>query len=525
MYLSTIPQAFYDQFPAVTPEAALQYYQKYLDVIADQLIKYGAYNVGGVISFSTHDALHRCGYFKRDGIKHYIWPIFHKLCPVITIINKGTNMTNKLSTARISDEYMELLIKTRDAKSILEQWFEGHDTGNVKLVPVDLVSMRHYLKTTEEDLEKNTGEQYRKKLRRNKLQMGQFLVIAEYDQECPALPHVGIESDYGREYYVGLNLQNCSREVRVACIGDHYQVDLNAAVYAIKLMLAEAIYQRAGLSFDGEFTCTKGYLDFRGAKRRQLAEHIEHYPDGERLVKEAIIAVGFGARLQNSSWVDDQGRQYSALTNIIKNPEDRHRFITDPWVVEFVKEQTELTDLIVGYYLEDAAMMQEVAPIESMFTPSGKIRRQQLMCYIFQKYERQIMRDMAAVAEPILLIHDAAIYQHKPKMLEINTMLGRWSKYLTADCDFIGGYRREIHQEEVRNHVALMEQEEQRIAQLHGKPVHKTSKKWIEFQQNYDGDGRYYDGSGWDGSNRNEAYSMATYDRDLDPWYEDDQNT
>ena len=108
-------------------------------------------------------------------------------------------------------------------------------------------------------------------------------------------------------------------------------------------------------------------------------------------------------------------------------------------------------------------------------------------------------------------------------MLEINTTLQRWSKYLTADCEFVGGYRKELYVAEVAEHVKLIAREEQRMAQLHNKPVHKTSKKWIEYQQNYTNDSKIYDSTGHDGSNRNEAYSMANYDQDLDPWYDSDE--
>jgi hypothetical protein len=488
-FLRTYPDyRFVDRLPG--------YVLRYLGAIREQLLKQAYYRNGVSMNFSLQRARDYCNIISVNNKRVSLWAVFHEVCPIVQVLEEGSNMSGVVSKVMISDKYMELLIKSADASEIVSSWFcNCDDDSDIEYIPVDMDSLNHYIMATEQDIKSATNTNYIAKLQRGLLQAGQVKVVAQHLVDTgvclvPSWPHIAKRSPYGRKYYTGLSLHNCNREVRRAAIGGHFQYDLETAVYAIKLMLVENIYAELGQSMYGEFVNTKEYIDFKSPIRRRLSKHITKYPDPLKIVKTAMTAVGFGARLQNSSWTDEQGIHFGSLTTIIRDAEDRARFINDPWVVEFVREQEHMSEIIATYWKTDVEMAERMKLAPNMLTPTGKFRNNQVVCFMFQQMEQQIM-DAVFMDQPVLIrIHDACISKTPLDMSVINNRLQAISSYLSVEKEHTGGYYRECNDAELVGHVNRIENEEQQVAKLNSKPVHypgvravskvtKQSETWI----------------------------------------------
>ena len=102
--------------------------------------------------------------------------------------------------------------------------------------PVDSKSIDHFINWL---LTKSTGLKYEKK----RIHLSQALIIKKaasllggdfYQKRKP--------SPFGRTYYEGLSIQNISKLVRRAVLGDYWQYDANSAVFAFKMELASGCY-------------------------------------------------------------------------------------------------------------------------------------------------------------------------------------------------------------------------------------------------------------------------------------------
>jgi hypothetical protein len=463
----------------------IKYFTRYLSAIRIQIIKQRVYkHTELAIPFSLDQAHKHCGVFEYNGTRYMIWKTLNELCGLVTILDTGNNYTGKISTAMIDKKYIELLVATADTPELLKAWF-GDNQAPTEYIPIDAKSLEHYLMANRADQRGASGE-YLEKLKANLLQAEQIMMVsrsmvAQGHTAVPSWPHKRTESGYGRYYYTGLSVHTATREVRKAALGSHYSYDINASVYAIKLMVIQDIYKEMGLEWWGAYTYTKEYLELKSGIRRRLAGHIRAYPDGEKLVKEALTAIGFGARLQNSSWTDEEGIKFGALTEIIRNPEDRRRFMEDPWVIKFVAEQTKMTKEIADYYIAngdvDAMMM-----VPNMMTASGKFRRTQVVVYVYQQMERLVMDHLFAGCGEIARIHDCAISLKPLKMSVLNSRCSELSadSYLSVEEDRHGAWYREENDEEVVEHKEFIKMEEARAAAAYGVAVHQPTKVSVE---------------------------------------------
>jgi hypothetical protein len=251
------------------------------------------------------------------------------------------------------------------------------------------------------------------------------------------------KSDYGRTYYKGINIMNMKEEVRRAVLGDYHQYDLNAAVYAVKLMLAKNVLADKNESHFGMFTYTKEYLDRKSRLRNDLAKECltkmnMPFKGKVKIIKEAITAIGFGARIGAGSWqVSDNEWKNPALNDIIMNKEDRERFINHTFVKNFVKEQQDMMKLIVNQYLEDDDFVNTISTIKNMSNNNGRIRKAQVMAYLYQHSEAYIMEQVKQIAgEDTICIHDALISKTpitNSKLLDIKQFLSELDQELSID--------------------------------------------------------------------------------------------
>lgn len=506
--LSPVIATFRQKFPKIKEERAINLCNRYLAAIKKQVSKNLAYERGSVImKFSTHEAMRDSGEFQYNNHRYYVWKEFESLLQIVVVWEKGSNLTNQLSQVRIDERYLDLLIETMDAAEIQNAWWGSNwNSADLSMIPVDVAGLEHFAVQCERELQKKHHPNYLNRVRQNLRVVKQVLVVVNsYNGRWP---HLSKSSPYGRNYYVGLSLHNCSSEVRHAALGHHYSYDLDAACYAVRLLLVEDIFARANSDTLGLYTNTKDYLTHKSAIRRRLAQHIQHYPDGERLVKEALNAIGFGARLEEGSWLTAAGtREYNAISKIIRNSEDRERFMTDPWVIEFTREQEEMITIISEYYLTDDAFAEHLRTVPNMTNNRGTIKPNQVMAYLYQHMETQIIQHLTGDLEVTVTIHDGFIAKRRYNLLDLRVQLREISPYLDISVEEHIAFRTETDDE--LEHHEFIRQEEARVAQLAGKPVHRPQTRYWPRIRPFNSET-----SAWTGTSVGEP----NYDPDLDPW-------
>lgn len=247
-----LPPQFLVEYP-IRPERAQQYYTRYLDEVRRLVVRY-INNKHSHIVFSQSQARDNTGVFEYQGQRYSIWHAFHRLQPILQIMKTGHTGVN--TEARVSDEYLLLLVQTSDVPQLMEM----NQIAGVEPVwiPVNQDSLWRYLEQTQALWMTTPPGPLQKKLLRNLLQGWQIRTVSLAHNN--RWPQWAKPSPYGRTYYGGLSLHNTSTELRQAVLGTHYQYDLQTAVYAIKHQLVADIYAELGQDITGAFPRTEDYL-------------------------------------------------------------------------------------------------------------------------------------------------------------------------------------------------------------------------------------------------------------------------
>ena len=389
-----LPKQFTEKFPDMKQEIAEKHFEKYLQIMRNELLRQLPYIDDDIVNINL-DRLWSYK-FRYQYNYYYIWKEFNELVPFVYITNTGSNLKNHISKGKILDQkLLDLLIDTQDTNELIKMYYGSYELTDMTMIPIDMKSTKGYIASTEYQLDNtNTNNNHRNKMLANLRQAKYIKLIAEYyypKYGSYVLPHIPSKSAYGRTYYKGINLQNVSKEVRAAVLGTHYQYDMYAAIFAIKLYLADEILKEQGKSVWGQYSYTTEYLEQKDQIRNRLGKLIHAYPDGNKLVKEAITAIGFGARLSGGAWLDGLVWQSSSIKDIIKNRDDFKRFAEDSWLRHFHKEQKDLTNLIVNDYLQNESFVNKIKDLPDIKSVNGNWSKQKIMSYIFQHTETSII--------------------------------------------------------------------------------------------------------------------------------------
>lgn len=370
------------------------------------------------------------------GRSEYFTQVVEKIQPQFYILEdvKGSNITGKVSLVR---PYYEInkLIKLKDSKELLIAMYGEVDLADptkVDITPVDIGSLKAFIKGNEEYRYQND------KVRQYHDEAQQILLIAELTNGV--FPQIIKESDYGRRYYTGQSLQTMSSIVRGAALGDHYQYDLNAAVYAIKFFLCTHITDKK-FTYTGEYI--EGGAKYKDSIRKQIADYVftpDFGPTDKQIndIKKVITAIGFGAGLDSKGYFDENGKwsntaiadafTYKSKTTgrMVLAKDKYEKLKTHPWLSEFIREQKEMTDLITKWYIDN----ELINKTDHSFLVDGRnaFNKNKVMAYIFQTFERGIMdvteEFIKSEGNQVLLrVHDAIYTKKRVDMAELHIML------------------------------------------------------------------------------------------------------
>ena len=400
----TILRRFVEKFPDMQDKKVIKYFEKYRNTCKKYIAKSSEQDIA---HFPKSKAFNECGEFNYKKQRYYVWKEFGEGCPYVYTVETGNNITQKLSRVRLDQKEIDFLIDLED-DIIVEQYYGNVELKDCEPVVIDIKSLQNYITQTQHDIEYKPNDNRCNTWKKNLRLAKKIKIIAKHfysHYNDYVLPQIYSPSEYGRMYFKGLSLHSTSTALRSACIGDATQYDLKAAAFAIRLLLAKSIYDELNIDFIGAYTYTKEYLDRKHQIRQDLGNLIHRYNDGEKLIKETISAIGFGASTSNGSWKNENGMtRYPAINQIIMNPEDRRRVLNDPWMKEFIKEQKQLTDIITAYYKDKLDL------------PVNKI-----MCYLFMKTETFIMDEVCKLIDKdniITRVHDG-VYTKSPLLIKV----------------------------------------------------------------------------------------------------------
>lgn len=535
---------------------------RYLRTVSEVLWQCNARNnqtpqYQNALFFSTKQARDKLSYVLCKGQKIMVWDAMQAHCPALQVVQQGLKINRTYSEVKVLVDTELLLAIAGDVEelnNLVMKDANGNDPDYdlAHWVPIDAVSLNNYIAHNSKRKDRSTS------LDTNLIAAKAVLKLSE--KWAGYFPQFPSESKFGRQYYTGLNLQNCAKTVRNAALGDCVQYDLKTAVYAVMLNFAERIEAERGGSAQGKWTYLKDYVDHKSTFRKSIARTV--FGDDQDwqvdIIKEAFTAIGFGARPNVNSWNDNGQYRSTALGAVFKSKERAKAFLSDSFVANFIEDTRSVGRVIYDYCTANEGYLATLkANVPDLLDKRGIVRHSKVLAYVFQNEERRLLNLMTDFvraragedlgeeykgidSELLLTVHDGFYTRHKTDVRELRTLLKQDNPYLdvevTEHSKFTAPY--DYSHE---NMIALEEERAKRwraagggsnlidtTTQVGGTfdPELERNRLVVQMmrerQEGYRGDAEpayptdkeCYDGSGYDG---------RTYNREDDPYYMDDE--
>jgi len=303
------------------------------------------------------------------------------------------------------------------------------------------------------------------------------------------LPMKKINSPFGRTYYEGINVQSVHGTLREGMLGKCYAYDIRTSVVSWKMGFAELCYNtiKNPRPFDVEFGASLAYLSdrtsFRNYVRIETFRNDMNISDDLQadLIKQALTALSFGARMTRNGWIDHSGKDHNpAIVKILRNPIHRDQFINCPLMQQFKEEQNRLDKFIYNYYKKaDPSFLKNPILETSPNRPSSS----KVMSYLYQHAETIVMNIVKTEVQKmgmkvLAVVHDG-IYidkrlalserQEIEELMRSQTGIECWS----LDEEKLEGYRgisAQVRLDEIAHKKFIADQE--RIAAGYKKKHH-----------------------------------------------------
>jgi Fe-S cluster biosynthesis and repair protein YggX len=359
------------------------------------------------------------------------WLIDNKL-DLIKIAEKGSNLNGLKSVISLTDlvtieEKLELEDSLLDENSKVElaefyshlaNLSEAQIHEQYDIATIDIESVEAYFEwlTTQAKL---LSEKQLKSYKRNAIHI---LKVARFSDGIYLQKK--IKSDFGRTYYEGVSVQSVNKELRRAMLGNSWEYDIKSSVITWKMGFAREC-QKASKStrtFEKDFFETLLYLedkkDFMLTVRNNTFNNDEKFSkeQQEKMIKQAVTAICFGATVRAHGWRDKSGHwQYASINSIIKDVECRKRFTKSITVKHFISQQKQLDDFI---FEKMKKQKPQLLTKKILTTASGRISKAKFLAHEYQHAETEIMdvvrAELAEMGHDLLAsIHDAIVIRNK----------------------------------------------------------------------------------------------------------------
>ncbi len=377
---------------------------------------------------------------------------------LIEFVTKGSNLTKlrskiKLSAlATLSNPMAEISVHLREAQTDAEidqildgthaerhalferlypDFFELSNKARsaaYEFVPVDVASLRAYVYWLNTNATRISSASVHAKTQ----QAMQVLRVALHAKG--RYPQKRKPSEFGRMYYEGLSVQNVPKELRFAMLGDCWEYDIRSSVIAFKLGFAAEILYQNNCQEDARrvFAMSHWYVEHKASMIAEIqretfgtSSDLSHERQFE-LIKRSLTAIGFGASAREIGWKTEAGDwKNSSIGEILKNPQERSRFLNYYAVDYFVQEQAIFDEHIVQYIKKNRPDLWHSDLVKSgKSTSSAKV-----VALIYQHVETIAMdaarRAIRAQGNTVLAsIHDAVIVKRRIGSDDLSDVIG-----------------------------------------------------------------------------------------------------
>jgi hypothetical protein len=449
---SSVQEALARAFPTPSSAAAraLDKYVKALEKLLFAAKTYGQtplQRMQKTYSISLQRLANEGGQIGPDRMRLHKWLRENGL-ELVRCVNAGSNLTGK-----VSDVQLTSLVTLKDEFSIDDAWEmkeqsiasqqqdeltsgdkkelmallypdalaitkDSYDSEKYDALEVDVQSVRNYIEWVEKgaNLMSQASKETAIRQARIVLAIANSLNGVYLQKKKP--------SEFGRMYYEGTSVQNVNKELRRAILGNCWEYDIRSSVISWKMTFApEYLAKHGNLENQRkEFSATLNYLedkpDFMRTVRYFVFEGCEDKTPEfqQKLIKNAINAISFGARDRCTGWQDMAGHWNNpSLVNIIKNPEERRKFLGDGVVRKFIQEQNRLDDYIFNLV---KSQLPELLLKPCLQTPSGRPGKSKVLSYLYQHAEKQVMDLLEEVSianghHPLARVHDAIFFRNR----------------------------------------------------------------------------------------------------------------
>ena len=211
--------------------------------------------------------------------------------------------------------------------------------------------------------------------------------------------------------------------LRRAMLGDCWEYDIRSAVITWKLTFAEELAQQLNplKTYESQFWASHLYVTGRREFMRDVCNETFGKNSGltkdfqDSLIKQAITAIGFGAKASGNGWrLQDGSWANPSIVSILTNHDERGKFLSCPIIEKFISEQ-----LQIDKYLE-SEMKHELPEIYygPLITANVNPSRSKAVAYLYQHQETRAMNVAREVLQkygikPIADIHDAFVVKKK----------------------------------------------------------------------------------------------------------------
>ena len=425
--------------------------EKYKEVLK-QLIEHSLMNMDdnlfrffGQFLVSTHQLELETGQFVIDGKKQYLhkWLNLNglSLIKVVKVGLKGSDVsTVKLTHLVTMIDAMDLKVlkqkkiheldallndKSLDDIDFFNRIFPdllsstpSQAKANYDFCPIDTKSLKQFIVWLTHRANKINQIERQMMARQAKV----ILRLAESGDGT--LPMKKKHSHFGRTYYEGISVQSVHRTLREAMLGNCYQYDIRISVISWKMGFSKFCYATLmnPKPYDVEFGASLAYLNDKKAFREYVRQetfgssnHITYELQMD-LVKQALTALSFGARIYQHGWVNQSGKSFNpAIVSIFKNVVDRKRFIACNLIQQFREEQKKLDSYIFDIFTKHDPSLLLDAELQ---TASGRVSTSKVMAYLYQHGETCVMDVVRSELQKlgrdvIASVHDALFVKHK----------------------------------------------------------------------------------------------------------------
>lgn len=354
-----------------------------------------------------------------------------------TIVQLGNNLTEENTIVKLNYEMADAEDLTHWSKDSIQEYFGAIQPGESYLpTPIDLTSLNIFIQRslnvesmgrwdTKSNSYKYASEEYKAKAKENLKQAVCILKL----QEDSVLKQAAKDSDFGRLYLTGLNLQNSSKELRHAAMGHCYSIDINVCSQAWRVYQAESINPNIMTRHSRDLI--KDKLTFR----QRVAKLLGDKHTGR--AKQIITAIGFGADIEATPWPTGNDNYKLPAIREILNKEEIEFLTNSRWFMEFIDEQKTMNKLILEHYLLHNA--KDTIP-SFVKTKSGSIHRNKIMACLYQQAERTYLEEIVdyvqrrfGAEEILLLVHDAVYIKHSINRAELVSALQQFNPYLNVE--------------------------------------------------------------------------------------------